>query len=288
MNKPDDSLEPLPTEAIRVECIEDPNSPLLASYQALMEKTFPPEELDSCEITEAALEANKDPDTRNKLIILSNVDSENAVLGTLNASYLSAQDQGIPLGWSMVNINYVALDERYRGRGIASALYPALSAKCSQIAENAGEKIKYVVGETVETVEAFVNRSGRHRLYFEKNGAWEELAYEQAPLEWDLTGNAESEAVPLHLMATPTDGSKLIPVQDLLKIVDSIYEENSRENARLSCSPDGYSHACTAVETVLNKLKEQVQGIEVVRLISKAERERMQSEGTVFIEHKGV
>lgn len=229
---------------------------------------------------------NKHPDRRADLVLLANVDTEENVVGAINASYIPAKDGEKPLEWSLVNINYVVSDSKYRGKGAAAKLYPQLSSKCSEIAARAGETIRYVVGETVNQVESLVNRTGRARLYFERDGVFEELAYAQAPLEWEENGEPQTEEVPLHLMANPTDGSKKIPTEDVLRIVDGIYDENSRENAKVSCSPEGYASACRVVAEVFSKLKTQLEGVHELVLITKEERERLQAEGKGFVEHE--
>ncbi len=271
----------------RLEVLSDPNSPYLSSYQALMAKVFPAEELDSIEVTQEALRSNEDPERRADLVIILKLDERNKVVAAINASYLPALgDNNEKLGWSSVCVNYIVADPDSRGKGVAAGLYPALSERCNEIAAKAKEEIRFVVGETVNAVESLVNRTGRARLYFERDGKMEEVKYEQATLEWENDGAPLTDAVPLHFMATPTEGGKTIKTADLLKVVDSIYDENSRGNAKTTCTEDGYQKACKVVEATFAKLKAQLEGVKELRMISKEERERMQAEGTAFTEHE--
>lgn len=270
---------------IQTVLIDDANSPLLDSYQDLMERTFPPSELDSIEITQGALEDNEGPNRRADFILIVTTEDEK-VIGAMNAAYIPAHDEnGLELGWGSVVVNYIVSDPAYQGRGIAKSLYAELDKQVREIAKKRGnEEVKYVVGETVPTVEGLVNKTGRARLYFERFGQMVEVKYFQAPLEFDKDGNPLDEEVPLHLMACPTNGEKKIKKGDLLRVVDGIYDYNSRENALATCTPEGYKKACAKIDEVLAELKEQLEGVSEVTMITQKEREAMKEKGVIFDE----
>ncbi len=264
------------------ELIEDSNSSDLDAYQALMERTFPPEELDSKEVTVGALKDNMNPERRADfvLIVLKKPDGE--VAGAMNASYIPARDQeGKDLGWSFVVVNYIVSEVK----GAAMGLYAALDEKCGAIAASRGETVKYTVGETVPEVEGLVNKTGRARLYADKGGVMIEVPYFQAPLEWEEDGTPQTLPVPLHLMAKSSTNEKTISKEDLLRIVDGIFDYNSRGNAEDSCDEAGYAAACASVDETYHALGKKLEGVEKLHLITKMEREASIEEGTLFVRH---
>ncbi len=278
--------QPVPLQTSQV---VDSSDSRLESYQALMEATFPPEELDSLEVTRGALENNDNPSRRADFIVILSTDEKGKVVGAMNASYIPALDtDGKPLGWSFVAVNYIATKPAARGRGVARDLYLQLDQSTRRIAAERKETVKYVVGETVNTVEGLVNKTGRSRLYFKKGEAWEEVQYEQVPLDWEEDGTPTAENVPLHLMGTPAHGGKTIPTPDLLRVVDGIYDYNSRLGAKSDCTPEGFKKANNHIQAALDKLATQLNGVDSVTLIAGDERDRLKQEGRVFYEHEGV
>lgn len=282
MNKPDEALEfePVQPNELRMETITDPSSPFLVSYQALMERTFPSEELDSLEVTQSALEESSNPNRRADFILITLLAPNGEVMGAMNASYIPAKSKEKEnLGWGFTVVNYVVVDDRFKGHGLADKLYAALDERSHLLAQERGETLNYVVGETVPDpkVERKVNQTGRARLYYDNAGTKMEVPYYQACLEWEEDGSPQSEPVPLHLVAKPTTGGKTIKKADILRLVDGIYDYNSRENA----------NAVPAhVDAVLTRLEQDLEGVEELEMISQEEREAVKARGVVFLEHQ--
>lgn len=268
---------------LTAELIEDPESPDLDSYQALMERTFPPEELDSKEVTAGAIRGNARPQRRVEFVLIVLKRPSGEVAGAMNASYIPARDkEGKALGWSFVVVNYIVSEVK----GAAMGLYAALDQKCGAIAASRGETVKYTVGETVPEVEGLVNKTGRARLYAEKNEVMFEVPYFQAPLEWEQDGSPKTLPVPLHLMAKSSTGEKTITKEDVLRIVDGIFDYNSRGNARTVCDAAAYVAACAEVDATYRSLEKKLEGVGELHLITKAERDALKEEGTLFVRHR--
>lgn len=177
-------------------CIDSPDSSFLDSYQELVKGSFTDEELDSLDITQAALRENHDnPNRRGDLMLIVVKNEQNEAVAAINASYTSAKDKsGVDLGWGFINVNYITA----KVKNLTKKLYQYLDDKAREIAKSKGEIFKYTVGETKPDVEGLVNKHNRYRLYYLKDGQYIEIAYLQAPLEWEEDGSPKSEPVPLH------------------------------------------------------------------------------------------
>lgn len=127
---------------------------------------------------------------------------------------------------SMIYVCFILTKDNYRSKGLAPELYSEFYKKSLHEAEKKGQKIKGIMGEAVETVERFLNKFGRKRMYFkDKSGNMHEVPYFQPPVDIDDDGYAHSNKVPEHVMFKGVDGKQEFRADDVLRMVRAIYKE---------------------------------------------------------------
>lgn len=128
---------------------------------------------------------------------------------------------------SIIPVWHIISDRAHRNKGIASELYQSFYQDALAEAQKRGNVIKGVIGEAVSSVEGFLNRMGRKRMYFEdKKGNMHEVPYLCPPVDMDdETGEPREEPMPEHVMLRLLDGEQKMPVEDLLRMVKAMYLE---------------------------------------------------------------
>ncbi|MDP3772429.1 MAG: GNAT family N-acetyltransferase [bacterium] len=128
---------------------------------------------------------------------------------------------------SVIPIWHIVSDPAFRNKGVASELYQSFYQDALEEAKKRGDVIKGIIGEAVDSVEGFLNRMGRKRMYFEdSNGNVHEVPYVCPPVDMDdTTGEPREEPVPEHVMLRLVNGEEKIPNEDLVRIVKAMYTE---------------------------------------------------------------
>ncbi len=128
---------------------------------------------------------------------------------------------------SIIPIWHIVSDPRYRNQGVASELYQSFYQDALAEAKKRGNAVKGVIGEAVSSVEGFLNRMGRKRMYFEdREGNVREVPYMCPPVDMDdVTGEPREEPVPEHIMVRLVNGEQTMPNEDLLRMVKAMYVE---------------------------------------------------------------
>ena len=120
-----------------------------------------------------------------------------------------------------------------------------------------GVKFKGFVGESVTDMETKENE-GMHkrRMFIETTqGDVREVPYSYPPSEFDdNTGKPDGETGPARLMARMADGSKEMPVSDLVGMVGSMYQEYLATPDDYK-KPEAYETAKAFIENMLAKLQ---------------------------------
>lgn len=128
---------------------------------------------------------------------------------------------------SIVPIWHIVSDPAYRNRGVASELYQSFYQDALEEAKKRGNVMKGIIGEAVDSVEGFLNRMGRKRMYFEdREGNVHEVPYVCPPVDMDdATGEPREEPVPEHVMLRLISGEERMPNEDLVRMVKAMYTE---------------------------------------------------------------
>jgi ribosomal protein S18 acetylase RimI-like enzyme len=152
---------------------------------------------------------------------------ENRVVALSRSQYLKIREnrtQGD--NQSILAIWYIAVDRKYRNRGLAKALYSEMYKRTLKLARSRRHEILAIVGEAVESVEEFLNAMGRKRLYQRVRGTLEEVSYEYPPMDFDpKTGEVSGATGIEHLMVRFLDDRQGASTSDIIRIVETIYYE---------------------------------------------------------------
>jgi predicted N-acetyltransferase YhbS len=251
--------------------VQDTNDPAVQKIHEFLVKEFSKEEADTLETVKAAVEQEV-----QVYRIAENAEGRIVALGNMQYLELESSQE------AMLFAAYVVTDADYRKAGLGSELYPGFYNFAKEKAKKDGVCIKGIIGEAVDTVESFLNRMGRKRIYFEdENGNIREVPYVQAPLDWDKkTGEPKTKAVAEHLMIRLLDGRQEMQISEIMPMVKAIYEENytfaeeyfKTKKAYQACEDTVMSHL-SELENVLQKAKDGK-----LFLMDKAEREKKQKE----------
>lgn len=137
---------------------------------------------------------------------------------------------------SILFVSYILTGEEARGKGLATELYKDFYKGTLEKAKESGHAIKAIFGESVESVEPFLNKMGRKRLYFEDaEGSIHEVPYKAPPCDYDsATGEPTTDGALEHLMIRMIDGSEEFDSNELLRMVKALYSQE------YGASPDDY------------------------------------------------
>lgn len=223
-------------------------------------------------------------------------DQNGKMVAVSNAGYLETKlpDAEKETKEAVAFVPYIVTDPKFRERGLGSELYQNIYGFALQEAKSRSHNLKGVIGEAVSTVEPFLNRMGRKRMYFEdRDGNLREVPYLQAPLEWDKkTGKSMSRAIPEHLMLRLTDGKQGLNVDELLPMVWALYEYNNIPPDEFFRSEAAAEKCYTKVIGYLESLKKALGESKDGRLFMMSAEERgqkmkeLQARGKNLYEHK--
>jgi len=162
---------------------------------------------------------------------------EGKVAAFSNTQYLeleSSQGKEDDPKESIVPIWHIVSDPALRNQGVASELYQSFYQDALAEAKKRGNVVKGIIGEAVSSVEKFLNRMGRKRMYFEDQGGnIHEVPYMCPPVDMDdATGEPRENPCPEHVMLRLVNGEQKMPKEDLLRMVKAMYVEyvGAREN----------------------------------------------------------
>jgi ribosomal protein S18 acetylase RimI-like enzyme len=290
-------------ERFTLTAVTDLYSPLVHSAQVLLEQTFKASEVTSERSMRIALEQNARPDRPYDFFLDTITDSYNALVATIVAGYIPAQDeQGNGLGYGVLTVGYIAVLSPFRRRGMARELYALLYRQAERAAYVRGESVRLIVEEAVPTVEHILERLGhRARVYFQDaQQRWVEVRYVQPPLRWDQTSGqptADAAATPEHLMLTVTDGSRTVSRDEVLAAIRAAYSVNNTLDIVYRVDPSGQLWTTplpgpTASERSLNTIgdlyrsvRAQLDDVTELRLMTTEERAERMQRGEQFLEH---
>ena len=261
--------------------IQDPEDPAVEKIYDLLVKEFSEDEADTIETIKAAVKS----DIQDYRVV---EDAEGRIVAVSNMEYLKLEDSKD----LMIFVAYVATDTDYRRLGLGSELYPGSYDLAKEKAKEDGSRIKGVIGEAVNTVEPFLNRMGRRRIYFEdKDGNVHEVPYMQAPLDWDKkTGKPKTESAPEHLMIRLLDGRQEMQASEIIPMVQAAYEENCIFPEEYFKTEKAYQKCEDTVMNHLRELEEALQKAKDGKLffMDRTEREEkakeLQSQGKQIFE----
>lgn len=197
--------------------VSGPEDAALERIHALLAKTFPPEEVDPLE----SLKANAKEDSVAYHYIEN---AKGEVVALSQAEYLKVAGLSLKKD-GFLFVVYIVTDPQFRQQGFATELYQKMYDFGLEQARKSNERITAVIGETVETVEPFLNRMGRKRVYFEdQKGDVREVPYVLPPLDWDSkTGEPKLDSSSEHLMVKLLDGRHDLTSSELLGMVRAMY-----------------------------------------------------------------
>ena len=134
---------------------------------------------------------------------------------------------------SLLVVWFVVTAPPFRHKGLASALYQRFVQDTIAEAQARGQPLKGIIGEAVSTVEVFLNRMGRKRLYFaDETGNLYEVPYLCPPVDFDPhTGEPLALPVPEHLMLSLPSGAQEMRVEDVLQMVAVLYAEYAAQES---------------------------------------------------------
>jgi len=252
--------------------IENPQDPAVKKLHKFLLSALSADEVDDLDTIRGAM-AGRDyayhaiEDQSGKMVSVSNV-------GYLETE-LPEQKKGTKEG--MAFVAYIVTGRNFRKMGLGSELYQNIYSFALQEAKSRGHGLKSVIGEA-GTVEPFLNRMGRKKMYFEdRDGNLREVPYLQAPLEWDKkTGKPMSRAVPEHLMLRLTNGKQGLNIDELLPMVWALYKDNNIPPNEFFRSKAAQEKNYARVVGYLEKLKKALRESKDGRLFLMSAEEREQ------------
>ncbi len=201
--------------------VDNPNDPMVEKIHQMMVDEFGVEEADPLYWLKESIKQGI-----NNYDIVTTPDGE--LVSFSNTRYLEIEPtQGEQARESFLYIAYILTDDRFRGKGIATEIYKKFYSGTLKQAKQEGHVVKGVLGEAVETVEPFLNKMGRKRVYFEDQaGNIQEVPYKFPPMDYDSkTGEPLDEGGFEHLMLRLVGDKQEFDSAELLKMVKALYEE---------------------------------------------------------------
>jgi len=211
-------------EKFSIKRITNPEDPDVKEIHSFLVKTFTEDETDPLEKIKKAIETTD-------YYIVKNEKGELVALSC--TSFLnSLKPEGdtfdpIEPKESILFTGYFLTEPAYQSKGLARELYQSAYSSAISGARKNQSVIKGIIGENVETVEKFLNKMNRKRMYFnDENGNVQEVKYICPPLNWDdEKATPISSSTPEHLMYRSLDNQQEITTLDLLSMVKTIYKK---------------------------------------------------------------
>ncbi|MDP3800297.1 MAG: hypothetical protein Q8Q90_02625 [bacterium] len=139
---------------------------------------------------------------------------------------------------SILFVSYILTADNARGKGLATELYKDFYKDTLEKAKESGHAIKAIFGESVESVEPFLNKMGRKRLYFEDaEGNVREVPYKAPPCDYDDdTGEPLVDGAKEHIMIRLIDNAQEMDSGELMRMVKALYYQE------YTASPEDYNN----------------------------------------------
>lgn len=264
-------------EEYSVRLIENPKDPLVKKMHGQMVEEFGKDEAETIGWLRHSIK-----EKLNYYHAMEAADGRLAVYS--NTQYLelepAAGKEGEPRE-AIVPIWHIYTAEEFRGKGLGSELYQNFYQNALAEAERRGNVLKAIIGEAVSTVETFLNRMGRKRMYFENaEGDVQEVPYLCPPIDMSTkTGEPLAPPMPEHLMVRMVNGEGRIKIEDVVRMVWAMYKEYTATEEDYD-SPKAYQTARGYNEGLLNDLRKTLEGAKggEIFLWSKEEREKNRKE----------
>jgi GNAT superfamily N-acetyltransferase len=176
---------------------------------------------------------------------------------------------------------FIVIDPEFRRRGLAHTLYERFFCDARTEAQARGQRLKAIIGEVVEPLEAFLNRMGRKRIYFtDEQSDVHEVPYLAPPIDMDpCTGEPEGVPVPEHLMLQMLNGAQELSAEELLYMIWAMYEQYVGEESAYQ-SKAAFERAWQYNGHLFEQLRKTLAGAKdgKICLLSQAEREQRRAE----------
>jgi ribosomal protein S18 acetylase RimI-like enzyme len=139
------------------------------------------------------------------------------IVSFLNSQLAVVEKSGGPPDASLV-VWYVVTDEQCQDKGLATELYHSAYEGGLRDMKAQGARFLSVAGETNPTVETYLNRMGRKRVYYETADGLSEVEYLSPP------STADDDPVAEHFMARFFDDRTEVGTEEFLRVIRSIYD----------------------------------------------------------------
>ena len=261
-------------EQFTIRALRDPKDPAIKKLHSFMVKEFGKEESETLTWLRHTI--------KEGLNDYHIVEKDGKIVAISNTRYFDMENgEGSPKE-SILTVWHITTERRSRNKGLASEIYQSFYKTALDRAKENSHAFKGVVGEAVSSVEPFLNRMGRGRVYFEDaSGNVKEVPYVCPPVDMDsATGEPLEDPVPEHIMVRLMNGKKEMPVQDLMRITETIYIREYLGAPDNYESPDIYGKAREYNMGLLNEMRAALGGAKdgKVFFMTAAEREQKREE----------
>lgn len=258
-------------EKFQIYLLENPKDPAVKKLHSFMVKEFGEEEAEALYWLKISI--------AKKLNYYHILEKNGEIISFSNIQCLDLEDpackENQPKELALV-VWHISTNSKYRHKGLATELYQSFYATVLNKARSDQKTIKGVVGEAVSSVETFLNKMGRKRLYFEdKEGNVHEVPYMCPPVDVNDDGTPKEDPVPEHIMLRLIDGGGSATIEDLRQIVWAMYKEYVAEEEEYT-SREAYETSLNYNLGLLKKLEVVLSGAKdgKIFMLSKKERER--------------
>jgi len=277
-------------EEYTVRSVEDSNDPVVEKIHAFLTDAFGEDEVEPLSWVRHSIE--------HRLSFYDLVETKTGEVASLGSTqYLELENGDSPSPpESMLYVAFILSKPEFRGKGLATELYRAFYRRALQEAERRGQtlravvgeaetgqdRVRAVIGEAVSSVEPFLNRMGRKRIYFEdERGNVREIPYTCPPVDINKDGEALSPPCHEHLMVRLTNNAQELPTKDLIRMVRAIYKEYIASPANYN-SAEAFARSENLVMGFLDELEDALRPAKdgKVFLLNAEERRTRQAELT--------
>ena len=266
-----ESLRSPAGEAGALRLLHDPADPSIDQIHALLLEELSEDEADTLPWIKHAVQEH----INRYHVVETAEDRVIALSGTQVLTLPPGEETPEQAPASLLVVWFVVTAPPFRHKGLASALYQRFVQDAITEAQARGQSLKGIIGEAVSTVEAFLNRMGRKRLYFaDETGNLYEVPYFCPPVDFDPhTGEPLAPPVPEHLMLSLLSGAQELRVEEVLQMVEALYAEYAAQESDYA-SPAAFGRAQHYTTELLSHLQRALARATdgKVLLLSRAER----------------
>lgn len=283
-DQPRTAFETKEGEKFFAERLASPEDPRVKTVQSMLEKNFGKKEVDPVEVTKEAIEevppylVHVAENSKGEVVGLNT----SAVVETVNARGRESEKYGVWLGC------YDLVNRQERDKGVREELFKISEQAAQKDAQQRELEIRGFMTEVSGAEESFFNSVGAKRAYIKTRKGYEELPYEQPPLDWNpKTGRPAEDAgsVPEHLMLKLTSGKDKLSGRELMEMVRGMYYYNNYQDKEDFKNAKAYERHTEFVEGIEQKLADFI-GRRKVHLLSREEREALAEKDAKFIHHR--